>query len=83
MNRTVDSFDEAAGVRRPKPFKNTFADKVPIWIEEMVRQGKSREEITAFLESKTERYVHKWGNSSKVGDLLKGTKIYVEEPKHG
>ena len=61
---------EAAGSRLPKPFKKTFYDKMPEWFDQYKANGMSETQIKERLQGKTEKYIGKWGNTSKVGLLI-------------
>lgn len=62
--------DEPAGSRMPKPFKKTYVDKLPEWVEKFKAEGLKDAEIAEIIKGKTHKYVDKWGNKSKVGALI-------------
>ena len=62
--------DLPAGFRAPKPFKKTYVDKIPEWVEKLRKEGKSDEEIKAAIRGKELKYISKWGNKSKVGAII-------------
>lgn len=62
--------DQPAGSRVPKPFKKTFEDKLPEWIDKFRQEGVSDAEINEIIKGKTAKYIGKWGNTSKVGVLI-------------
>ena len=47
-----------------------YYDKVPDWIDRFRAEGLSENEIQEILRGKTEKYIGKWGNTSKVGILI-------------
>lgn len=47
-----------------------YYDKVPDWIDRFRAEGLSENEIKEILRGKTEKYIGKWGNTSKVGILI-------------
>jgi len=62
--------DIPAGSRVPKPYKKTYADKLPEWVTKFRQEGLSDAEINDVLKGKESRYINKWGNSSRVGVLI-------------
>lgn len=73
MSRTYQNTiaaDAPAGSRMPKPFKKTYADKMPEWIIKFRQEGLSDTEINDILKGKANKYINKWGNCSKVGILI-------------
>ena len=60
----------AAGSRLPKPFKKTYVDKIPNWVDQMEKDGKSKEDIKQALTLKSEKYIDKYGNKSRVGMVI-------------
>mmetsp|Transcript_56957 Transcript_56957/g.78312 ORF Transcript_56957/g.78312 Transcript_56957/m.78312 type:complete len:102 (+) Transcript_56957:1305-1610(+) len=54
----------------PKPFKKTFVDKIPNWVQRMEEEGKSQEEIKDHLAMKSSKYIDKYGNKSQVGMII-------------
>ena len=62
--------DVPAGYRVPKPFKKTYVDKIPEWIDTCKQDGKSEQEILQMLRQKEIKYISKWGNKSKVGAII-------------
>eukprot|EP00351_Strombidinopsis_sp_SopsisLIS2011_P001910 CAMPEP_0116875356 /NCGR_PEP_ID=MMETSP0463-20121206/7276_1 /TAXON_ID=181622 /ORGANISM="Strombidinopsis sp, Strain SopsisLIS2011" /LENGTH=92 /DNA_ID=CAMNT_0004520835 /DNA_START=1441 /DNA_END=1719 /DNA_ORIENTATION=- len=54
----------------PRPFKKTYADKIPNWVEQMEKDGKSKEDIKHALALKSEKYIDKYGNKSRVGMVI-------------
>mmetsp|Transcript_12175 Transcript_12175/g.16514 ORF Transcript_12175/g.16514 Transcript_12175/m.16514 type:complete len:94 (+) Transcript_12175:1140-1421(+) len=59
-----------AGSRMPKPYKKTYADKLPEWISRFRAEGVTDTEINEILKGKAHKYKGKWGNASKVGILI-------------
>ena len=47
-----------------------FEDKLPEWIDRFRAEGMTDQEIANVLQGKAEKYIDKWGNSSKVGVLI-------------
>ena len=43
---------------------------MPLWIEKMKDEGMSDEQIREVIAGKTQKYIDKWGNKSRVGVLL-------------
>lgn len=56
MSRTLGSqgfdLDQPAGSRMPKPFKKTYTDKLPEWIEKFRAEGLKDEEISEIIKGK-------------------------------
>lgn len=70
MQMNKMSEDEPAGFRNPKPFKKTYEDKIPEWIQLCRTEGKKDDEIAQLLFEKERKYVNKWGNRSQIGGLM-------------
>ena len=49
---------------------HSYTDKIPEWINKFRAEGLKEAEIQEILRGKTERYIGKWGNTSKVGILI-------------
>ena len=49
---------------------NSFSDKLPEWIVKFKQEGISDQEIAEIIKGKTEKYIGKWDNKSKVGMLI-------------
>ena len=47
-----------------------FTDKMPEWIMKFKQEGLTDVEISEIIKGKTEKYIGKWGNTSKVGVLI-------------
>lgn len=62
--------DLPAGFRAPKPFKKTYVDKIPEWVEKARQDGKTDDEIRDMIRGKELKYISKWGNKSKVGAII-------------
>ena len=54
----------------PKPFKKTLTDKLPEWEDKFRAEGLQEADIQKILKGKNEKYVGKWGNTSKVGIII-------------
>ena len=48
----------------------SYTDKLPEWIEKFRAEGLKDVEIEEIIKGKTEKYIGKWGNTSKVGILI-------------
>ena len=48
----------------------SYTDKLPEWIEKFRAEGLKDAEIEEILKGKTDKYIGKWGNTSKVGILI-------------
>lgn len=59
-----------AGIRIPKEFKKSLADKIPNLIEKLKKEGKDESSIQDMIEQKKINQVEKYGNKSKVGLIL-------------
>ena len=64
-----------AGYRVPKPFKKTFVDKIPEWIEKCKEEGKDLDQTKDMLRQKELKYIEKWGNKSRVGAIINNYNI--------
>ena len=49
---------------------DSYADKMPDWIEQHKTDGLTELEINDMLKEKAKKYIDKWGNKSKVGNLI-------------
>ena len=47
-----------------------YTDKLPEWIEKFRAEGLKDSEIDEIIKGKAEKYINKWGNTSKVGILI-------------
>ena len=48
----------------------SYTDKLPEWVEKFRAEGLKDAEIEEIIKGKTEKYIGKWGNTSKVGILI-------------
>ena len=48
----------------------SFSDKLPEWIVKFKQEGLTDQEIGEIIKGKTEKYIGKWGNTSKVSILI-------------
>lgn len=47
-----------------------FVDKLPEWIDRFRAEGLTDTEIQEVIRGKAQKYIDKWGNSSRVGILI-------------
>ena len=47
-----------------------YTDKLPEWVEKFRAEGLKDPEIDEIIKGKAEKYINKWGNTSKVGILI-------------
>ena len=51
-------------------FRYRFADKLPEWIDKFKAEGLTDAQIQDIIRGKEQKYINKWGNTSKVGILI-------------
>ena len=62
---------------------------MPLWVEKLKQEGMTEEQIKEVIDGKTQKYIQKWGNKSRVGILLSNyndeitqkKKLDVRQPK--
>ena len=69
--QAANKLDEFGCLVNVSSYFNSFSDKLPEWIVKFKQEGISDQEIAEIIKGKTEKYIGKWGNKSKVGMLIK------------